>query len=111
MHVAFRTELTVYGFIKEAQQLLPTDITYYIIPDLVIHTCLLFYFVNDRFDPDGYGKYMKLDQDKQCMTQVKRSSASALLSNIVEYGYHSWKFKINQCARGKGEGWSSMIGL
>ena len=54
---------------------------------------------------------MKLDEDKQCMTQLKMRSASAFLTNIVEYGYHSWTFKINKCDRGRGSGWSAMIGF
>ena len=67
----------------------------------MIHTCLLFYFVHDKFDPEY----------NQCMTQLEMRSASAFLSNIVEYGYHSWTFKINKCDRGRGSGWSAMIGL
>ena len=55
---------------------------------------------------------MELDEDKQCMKQIKATSASAFLSNIVEYGYHSWRFGIVKCGRGRRkDGWSAMIGL
>ena len=59
MDYKLRNELIIHGFIKESQKSLPKDVTYFIIPKLVIHTCSSFYFVMDKFDPEYHGENME----------------------------------------------------
>ena len=38
-----KTKYTVFGYIRNIQQLLPSNSQFYIIPDLVIYKCIKFY--------------------------------------------------------------------
>ena len=88
-----RTQDCVYGYIRSVQKVLPDDNTYYIIPTLVIHFCLLYLSSIERFavfDSDLF----KMEGDNKIITSLKREYGAAFLREIVDSGIHRWEFKI-----------------
>ena len=85
----------IFGFVREAQQLLPVE-TYYNIPELISHICLVYYFLMDFFDPNLMHPSIEYaDKDnKHCVIKKVMKWGSAYLSNVVSSGKHHWKFKI-----------------
>eukprot|EP01084_Bolivina_argentea_P163123 283826_1 len=67
----------VFGYIHEAQRLLPSDAPYYNIPELVAYICLDYYFAREMFDT--HGKYFKLNEQKDIATMIKQPS---LFNNV-----------------------------
>ena len=49
--------------------------------------------MKDRFHPKLYGNGLKVTNDKVTHTLDFNSSYSALLSNVVSKGIHTWRFK------------------
>ena len=94
-----RTHDLVYGFIREASTCR--------IPEDIIHICICFYLITDRFDPNQPSKNITLDEDKQIVrpnaTKVYGCFGNAYLEQIVESGCHKWRFKIL--------GYTRMIGV
>ena len=90
-----RTKDCVYGFMREAQKSLPDDNIYYTIPTLVIHWCLLYFHVQECFDPDLVHKTYSLQQDNSLLTKkYSTNNSSAYLSKKVNKGVHCWRFEL-----------------
>ena len=85
----------IFGFVREAQELLPDD-TYYNIPELISHICLVYYFLMDFFDPKLMHKSIEYAEEgnKYCVVKNDSEWRSAYLSNVVSSGKHRWQFKI-----------------
>ena len=111
--ISDKSKLVVYGFIHQTENILSHAENKTIIPDLVINLCILFYALLDRFDPKCIGPDMKLNEETQCIVQMKTGSNSAFLSNIFESGSYYWRFKINECESGRDKDpwWSQSIGI
>ena len=84
----------VFGFIKEAQGLLPSS-TYYNIPALVAHVCLVYYYLNEYFDPENIESFEFQDEEaKDCIVKTNNLWCCAYLHTVVSSGKHHWKFEF-----------------
>ena len=82
---------TVYGYIREQYK---QDV-----PDEVILTCLLFYGnESDKWDT-SIANHVTFDEEEGIVTQCGPGShaTSAFLTQEVDSGVHSWKFKVLKC--------------
>ena len=81
---------TVSGFIRS------TTNTH--IPEEIIHICMLFYALIERFDPKCIdSKMIKINEETQSVVKIRGcGQPSAYLTNIVDSGHHKWKFRIVQ---------------
>ena len=80
----------VFGFVKEAQRLFPLG-TYYTIPALVQHICLVHYFLEDCFDRKLMSESLEYEDEynKYCIVKTNSGWGTAYVSNIVSTGkYH-----------------------
>ena len=90
------TKDTVSGYIRQCQSLLPSNNIYYTIPSLVIHWCLLYYFIGDAFDPNSCGKGFELSNNNKVMVCMESVNGSVYLTKKVDKGIHKWSFKLIQ---------------
>ena len=65
----------VFGFIKEAQRLFPID-TYYNIPALITHVCLVYYYIKEYFDPELMSEHIQFEDG-----ETKKFSSKTYYSN------------------------------
>ena len=87
-----RTKDIVFGWIRKMQSNLPQNETYYTIPSLVCHWCLLYYFLKESFDPDRIANGMKLSEDDSTLQTVEGTAHLQL--EIGSSAIHHWKFKL-----------------
>ena len=78
---------TVRGFIRQySKKFIPVDI---------IHVCMLFYALYDRFDSKCISSKMELNEETQSVMKIgDNKPVSAYLENITQSGLNKWKFKI-----------------
>ena len=109
-YVDQRTKDCVNGYIKSCQKLLPNDVIYYHIPELVIHCILFFYFVNDEFDDEKPHQGYILSEDKTIMRCKNNDHAFGMtyLKRAVSQGIHKWTFK---CLNVNDDNWFDCIGV
>lgn len=88
-HVDDRTKLIVQGFNNRARKLFPQNITYYNIPSIANHICLLFYWQRDHFNTFNKEE-VKLSDDK--MEANVRNSAGNRWNTI--YGHLTFDNKL-----------------
>lgn len=86
-----RSKKRIFGYIRKIEALFECTI-----PTLVIHWCLLYYFVDDEFSDYNLGPGYELGDNKKIMKLTTLQYGSVYLTNIVEYGVHRWKFRILQ---------------
>lgn len=79
-----KTKDTVSGFIRKIKNLFPSDIA---------RLCLLYYFVEEQFDPDNCPKY-QLSNNNKTVAKCGSGSRNAYLTKIVNTGVHRWRFKL-----------------
>ena len=89
-----RSTYCVFGYIRRMQSLFPSENIYYTIPALVIHWCLLYYFVDEQFGEDNLGMGYKLSKNNKIMKLIKNKFGAVYLRHTVKTGIHRWKFKI-----------------
>ena len=90
-HIDKYEENIVNGYVKRAQKLLPSNVTYYIIPTLIIHWILLYFHEPEKFDITKYAsdKY-EISKDNTVITQAKGWQGGTIGLVIVwEFGQHS----------------------
>ena len=83
---------TVYGYIREHYK--------HDVPDGVILTCLLFYGNDiDKWDT-AIANHVKFDDDNRIVTHSgpHYGATSTFLTEEVDSGVHSWKFKVVKCS-------------
>ena len=90
----------IHGFIRDAQNLLPlSENSYYIIPELIIMTCLLYYhWFMDEWDPKNMGDNMEILYDN-VLKITSGYAQSTFLLNIVQvskYSNYEWRFQLIQ---------------
>ena len=104
------SKIIVFGFMREAQCVLPTGNIYYTIPVLVSHWCLLYFTMQESFDPDCHHGKLKLKEDNSIVTVHETgdgfAAITAYLKKIVKSGVHQWEFKILH-----DDGWTIDIGI
>ncbi len=84
----------VFGYVKDAQQLLPDDNVYYTIPTLIVHWILLYYFIKEQFDEECCNSNYELSSNNTIVTKIKSCYKTAYLTQIVSAGVHKWTFKM-----------------
>ena len=93
--IDIETKNCIFGYVRKIQEALPTDNIYYTIPSLVIHWILLYYHIQEKFDPNNCGKMCSLSESGSILTKTNDNYDIALLSKTVSTGTHRWKFKID----------------
>ena len=89
------TKDTVNGYLRRIQLCLPsTDIYYCCIPALVSYWCILYFYINECFDPIESHNHYIFEENNTIIRKTKSSEVCAFLSNIVREGIHRWKFEI-----------------
>ena len=91
----------IFGFIREIQTKYFANYheTFYIIPTLIIHLCLLFYYYkNDEFDPNLCGKYIILSNKNRIITHTQNGDGSStvygkIIIDPIKNGNYIWKIK------------------
>ena len=89
-----KTKHCVFGYIRKTQKIFPNDNIYYTIPSLVIHWILLYYHIQERFDPENCGDGCSLNDDGSVLTKSDSDYDIAFLTQTVTTGIHQWKFKV-----------------
>eukprot|EP01084_Bolivina_argentea_P208738 355760_1 len=107
----------VFGYIRKCQShLFPSNITYYTIPDLVIHLCLSYYHIlMDKWHIDSLCDEFILENETLITNNAEWDNDSecyrtAFLSNIIESGKHKWTFQILNY-KGKSHGYNYFFGI
>ena len=90
----------VNGYIRQCQTLLPKENPYYNIPELVVYSIILFYYIGDAFDPNYCSASYRLSNDNSTVLKTKGDYTNAFLTKIVSKGIHKWRFKINKMTTG-----------
>ena len=90
------------------QAILPRDETFYNIPPLINHVCLVFYGSSDEWDPEYIPNKMKLEDN--CITYIHgyHRYVSAFGKAIVSKGKFHWKFMVEKV---QDKGWYIVIGI
>ena len=91
-----KTQYLVFGFVKEAQKLLPEHNSYWNIAELIIYT-IMAYFQGFEcwkyYDKDAF----HYNPDKNIITKLRRKCEPCYGSRVVNYdsiGVHHWKIAI-----------------
>eukprot|EP01084_Bolivina_argentea_P001715 3162_1 len=93
----------VFGYIRMAQNLFPSNIPYYNIPTLVLHACLLYYVTKEYFDLIGTEMKLIFDENDNDKNTVELTSGSvwntAYGSKVIDANRNSnaiyqWKIKL-----------------
>ena len=95
--VDHETDCLISGFIREMQQSLPENNTFYIIPELINYECLRFYHIPERFIKCS--KDLSMNEKENCVKQsdigVRDKSAHGVVKISCSSNFiHIWKFKI-----------------
>lgn len=98
----------INGFIKQCQQLLPSDSVYYTIPSLVIHWILLYFSLGDEFDQ--HHKSFKLTQNNRIAETKDNANSIVLSSKRVNSGIHRWKIHLIKQST-KNLNWKRVLGI
>eukprot|EP01084_Bolivina_argentea_P001713 3160_1 len=92
----------VFGYIRMAQNLFPSNIPYYNIPTLVLHACLLYYVTKEYFDQIGI-KMKYNDNNKNTVELISGSVWNiAYGSKVIDANsrnrnsnaIYQWKIKL-----------------
>ena len=92
------SKFLVFAYMNEHQRILfASDCAnnpYYNIPEIVINICLLYFHIaEDKWDQDSIGDNININGNRIDKNDV--GYQTAYLHNIVSFGVHSWRFKIN----------------
>lgn len=95
-HIRNTLKDTVFGYIRESQSILPSNKSYYQIPELVQHTILLFYYqqiessILDNIEKD---KLLSLFDEQNKFEEVGNSYSYQMIYSSVEHGDGEKTFK------------------
>ena len=95
--VDHETDCLISGFIREMQQSLPENNTFYIIPELINYECLRFYHIPERFIKCS--KDLSINEKGDHVKQSERGDRDKCAHGVVKIScsskfIHIWKFKI-----------------
>jgi len=114
-HADERTRMLITGFIRETAEVLDrTRLGFSIfnaVPRDLSVICLI-YVANDRFSADAIGDIMGLYQKRLTLTggfSRRQLPNSAFLSNVIDRGRYSWRFRLIEVATK--QYWTSTIGI
>eukprot|EP01084_Bolivina_argentea_P001712 3158_1 len=89
----------VFGYIRMAQNLFPSNIPYYNIPTLVLHACLLYYVTKEYFDQIGI-KMKYNDNNKNTVELISGSvwniayGSKVIDANRNPKAIYQWEIKL-----------------
>jgi len=105
-----RTKDIVFGYIRKSQQLLPDTTTYYNIPDLAYHLCLLFYwpkyikckFRQSECKPNQWlfdqNSIMSLTDDRTILTAIPSDNSCYIWVTLdidpITKGIHCFRIRV-----------------
>ena len=91
-----KEKLVVYGYLRQYQSLLPSNNSYYNIPELVYLTCIAFYRQIEYFTK--HGKYIKLNNECNKASIELDGKTDTVYGNIDINGddncIYLWLFKV-----------------
>ena len=97
------TDCLISGFIREMQQTFPTNVTFYIIPELINCTCMRFYYMPEKFikcsrnmEIKEDGNYVELKNGDYDYRSVYGKLNIDAKSDCI----YNWEFKIGKEAYG-----------
>ena len=73
------TKDIVNGFLRRIRLLFPSDIVYYDIPSLVIYLCLLYFHVQDSFDPEYCHPKVELSKYDSIATWIHEGAGTKFM--------------------------------
>mmetsp|Transcript_58636 Transcript_58636/g.93227 ORF Transcript_58636/g.93227 Transcript_58636/m.93227 type:complete len:221 (+) Transcript_58636:28-690(+) len=83
----------VFGFVRSEESL----VSHCVIPTLVIHFCLLYWYEAERFDEEHRYSDYKLSMHHTLLSKAESSNRGCVYLTKVAYrGVHSWTFQIVQ---------------
>ena len=109
-----RTKDVVFGFVHESQKLLPCESnSYFLIPDLIIHVCLAYYYTKHAWriskDYANSGNNLKLTNDDKRASTQHLGPRTVFSKKSVYGGVNHWRMKIIKMK--KDSAWSMTIGV
>ena len=89
---------TIDGYIRAEERKSFSNHSFYRnIPLIINHFCMKYYHESkDRFDPHLHGRDVAIISDNRAQIKLGGSQSSMFLSNIVNTGYHEWRFKLTK---------------
>eukprot|EP01084_Bolivina_argentea_P208737 355759_1 len=107
----------VFGYIRKCEShLFHSNITYYTIPDLVIHLCLSYYHIlMDKWHMDSLCDEFTVENETLITNNAEWTNDSdyhrtAFLSNIIESGQYKWTFQVLNY-KGTSHGYNYFFGI
>ena len=96
------TKHTVYGFIREAQSLLPSNNIYYTIPNEICFLCICYYSKYHTFDTRFNTNLLGMDDKCRIIGRWKNMNdkhCSIFLNGIIKMntGKYHWRFQVISC--------------
>ena len=93
-----RTKYLIKGYLQSIEQLFPDD-NYYKTPDLILMTCLLYYYIfTDKWDTEQIDSQSEIIGDTLYVSNKPGTNdQNAFLSNIITITvgcFYQWKFKF-----------------
>ena len=115
-----RSRPIVFGYIRECGDVLFGDHqkenAYYDIPDVICDITLIFYHLNDKFDPDNIGKHHIFDAEENSIKHDKTIDdnidifwVSSFGKEIVSKGRFEWRFELKNIPND--DPWAIYIGI
>ena len=87
----------VFGFSRRCQNtLLPTNNVQYIIPNLIIYTILLYYYIRDEWFKRLFEEKAELVNDNKHIVRSKESCCTVFGSRIITHGIFKWRLRLNK---------------
>ena len=93
------TKYTVSGYIRNIQSIMPIDIAYYFIPEVVIDIILAYYWLKESFFKSG--PHLALSDEEDIVYMTKRSAWNTAYGLTQTQfiptipAIYIWKFKLN----------------
>ena len=111
-----RTEYLIFGFVHEAQKLLPNNKSYFNITDLITFGILSFYYIKNKWDRELTSDFYGMEDDHSSICIVKRGncglgSTSAYSKGTIDSGIHSWKFRVEHMVKDTDAYFDFVIGV
>ena len=73
------------GYIKEIQKLLPSDVSYFVIPKEIYRICCLFYYLHEGFDSSLCCDRMTVSENDQLITNNVQVRIDNSLHTVYNY--------------------------
>eukprot|EP01084_Bolivina_argentea_P209334 356588_1 len=82
----------VFGFIRRFQKIVSSSYVITKIPTSIYRICACYYYCADCWDSNCCGDSFEIKGN--VLIKTKKSYQTAFLSNIIDSGWHHWRFKL-----------------